>query len=298
MQQNKLVLISLLVVFVVGIGVIYFFDGTGDVGDSVSHFLYSRFAFDHPRLLLHHWAKPVFVLFTAPFAQFGFEGMKLFNWSVILLAVWLSYRSAQHFSLSQPWLVLPFFLFIPYVMRLGFSGLTEPLFACWLIGGLLLLWKEKQVPGLILLSFLPFVRSEGLIVLGVLGVYLLLRRFWRLLPFLLIGHFVYSVVGAVYYGNMFWVFKKIPYASMAAYGSGPWHHFIEALFYVVGAPIYLFVCFGLLGHLRKIIVEWKSRWSFLEQTLLVYGIFVAYVAAHSVFYFFGIFNSMGLSRVL
>ena len=57
----------------------FWYDGTGDEGDSVFHFLYSKHAFEHPENFLNHWAKPVFVLITAPVAQFGFIAMKIFN---------------------------------------------------------------------------------------------------------------------------------------------------------------------------------------------------------------------------
>ncbi len=52
-------------------------NGTADEGDSVNHYLYSRYAFAHPENFFNHWAKPIFVMITAPVAYFGFTAMKL-----------------------------------------------------------------------------------------------------------------------------------------------------------------------------------------------------------------------------
>ena len=65
-------------------------------------------------------------------------------------------------------------IFTPTYYVLTFSGLTEPLFALILIIGTYLCAKEKHASASILISFLPFVRSEGLIILGVFGFYFII----------------------------------------------------------------------------------------------------------------------------
>src|SRR4051812_29644308 len=52
---------------------------TGDSGDSVLHYLYSHYAPKHPELFFDHWAKPLFVMLSATFASFGFNGLVAFN---------------------------------------------------------------------------------------------------------------------------------------------------------------------------------------------------------------------------
>jgi len=284
--------------FVVGLWVIFTQDGTGDTGDSISHYVFARYAFSYPSLFLHHWAKPFFVLLAAPFAQLGFVGLKLFNLLMVVFGLYFTYQYCKEMKKERAWAVLIFMAFIPLLMKLTFSGLTEPLFAFCLIVSILLLKKEQWFFGALLVSFMPFVRSEGLIVLGVVGFYLLLQKQFRYLLVLGLGHVVYSVVGFFYYQDLFWVFNKIPYASLKAYGNGNWYHFIESLYYVLGAPIYIFLCLGLLSmviHLLKGVAIWRTR---KADLILVYGMALAYVGAHSVFWYFGIFNSMGLNRVL
>jgi hypothetical protein len=55
------------------------FEGTGDDGDSVLHYLFARWAYVHPEHHFQQWAKPIFVLLAAPVAQFGFQAFKIMN---------------------------------------------------------------------------------------------------------------------------------------------------------------------------------------------------------------------------
>src|ERR1043165_5405053 len=69
------------------------FDGTGDAGDSITHYLFSRYAPIHPQLYFDHWAKPLFVLLASPFAQLGITGMKIFNSLVSLGTILVTFRA-------------------------------------------------------------------------------------------------------------------------------------------------------------------------------------------------------------
>ena len=82
-SEIKLVTLIMGAWFIVLCLVAIFTNGTGDAGDSVQHYLFSKSAFKHPELFLDHWAKPIFVLLSAPFAQLGFVGMKIFNCLII-----------------------------------------------------------------------------------------------------------------------------------------------------------------------------------------------------------------------
>lgn len=45
---------------------------TGDSGDSITHFLYSKFAFTYPEFFFNHWAKPFFCFDNRPIFPIGF----------------------------------------------------------------------------------------------------------------------------------------------------------------------------------------------------------------------------------
>ena len=282
---------------VAGIVTIILFDGTGDSGDSIMHYLFARYAPAHPELYFDHWAKPVFVLISSPFAQFGFIGMKLFNLSVSVMAFHITYLTAKSLNISNPLLSVVFLIFMPLYYILTFSGLTEPLFSLFLIGGVFLAVHRKYIAAPVIVSLMPFVRSEGLIIMIVFGFWLVVSKKWKYLPWLLTGHVIYAVAGNFLYHDLLWVFTKIPYSNLDPhYGSGPMLHFVYQLNYVIGIPLYFLTVIGIISYgwhwLRKNVVI------SVQETILVFLGFILFLISHSLFWHFGIFNSMGLKRVL
>jgi hypothetical protein len=124
-----------------------------------------------------------------------------------------------------------------------------------------------------------------------------MTRQWKYLPWLLAGHLVFSIAGFFVYHEFLWVFTKIPYASLAnKYGSGSILHYVYQLNYVIGVPLSFLLVAGLISYPWQYL---KKRIMLIpeEYLLVVSGLF-AYFVAHSIFWYFGIFNSMGLKRVL
>lgn len=294
MKNNQIYLLLFIYAIISSLTII-FFNGTGGAGDSVNHYLFAKYAPQHIELFFNHWAKPVFVLLASPFAQFGFAGMKIFNALVILLTLFFTFKSIQKLNIKNAIVGPIILLFSPLCFILTFSGLTEPLFALFISIGLYTLLSNKLILACLFVSFLPFIRSEGLIILGVFVLYLLVKRNWKLIPLLLFGHIVYMISGYFIYDDFFWVFNKIPYAHLSSiYGNGELSHFIYQLFYVVGVPIYILFWLGVISIIWNSI---KKRMA-IEVQILVFLGFFAFFMAHTLFWYFGIFNSMGLKRVL
>ncbi|MDP4686560.1 MAG: hypothetical protein NWS53_06650 [Salibacteraceae bacterium] len=287
--------ILLAVYAVIALLIIILFDGTGDAGDSVLHYLFAKSAPSHPELFFNHWAKPIFTLFASPFAQFGFVGIKIFNAITIGFSIYFTIKSAELLGLKKSWLSGAFIMLSPMALALTFSGLTEPLAATFVSAALFLSLKNRFLLAAIIVSFIPFIRSEGLIIAGVFGFYLLLKKQWKYIPALLVGHLVYSIAGFPFYDDFLWIFTKIPYSKLSStYGEGAWNHFIQQLLYVVGIPIYALFW---IGTLAAIIYQFKKKITLEFSIQVVLGAWV-FIAAHSVFWTLGIFNSMGLIRVL
>ncbi|HQQ94330.1 MAG TPA: hypothetical protein PLQ93_07235 [Bacteroidia bacterium] len=285
----------LIVYVVIGLITIRLCDGTGDVGDSVMHYLYARSAMQHPELYFDHWAKPLFVLLASVFTPFGFPGIKLFNLINTVLALYFTWKIALRLNLPRPSLAMLFAACAPLYFAHTFSGLTEPMFAMILAWAWFLALSKRVLASCILVSFLPYVRSEGLIMAGVLGLYLMLTANWRYLPLLLTGSVVYGFAGYFVYGTVFWVFTGIPYATISSvYGSGQLLHFVDQLYYVLGLP---FTILFWLGFLVLLLHAIQKRNKVEENILILLG-FAAFFVAHSLFWYLGIFNSMGLKRVL
>lgn len=293
--KSHILWIFLSAYLVFAICVIYFFDGTGDSGDSILHFLFAQSAPEHPELYFNHWAKPVFTLLASPFAQFGFIGMKIFNALVVALTLIFTYKAAERWGIKRPVFVLLFITCAPLLIRHTFSGLTEPLFALFIALGMYLVSRNRWGVACAAISFLPFVRSEGLIVITAFGLLLLFRKQWKAIPWLLLGHVAYSVVGWFHYHDILWVFTKIPYASTSSlYGQGDLFHFVDQLPFVIGIPGVIFLATGTVSLLIQLL---RKRFHPELHTLVLYG-FLSYFLAHSLFWYLGIFNSMGLNRVL
>jgi hypothetical protein len=274
---------------------------TYDTGDSIQHYLCSRYAPAHPLLFVDSWAKPLFVLLTVLPAQAGFVGMMLFQCVVAALSAHLAFRVAVQLRLPMPWLAVPFVYAQPDYFLMQFSGLTEPLFGLVLVASVALAVHRRGAWSAVVLSWLPFVRAEGFVLLAVWVVYVVASRQWRFLPLLGVGFVVYSLVGGAVLGELGWVFGRNAYRyKLASYGHGGWADFVTHLPGLLGwVLVVLFwggLAWGLLAWLRPALRRNPLQWP--AELLLVYGSIVAYIGAHSVFWALGIFQSLGMTRVL
>jgi hypothetical protein len=294
----KLEIILSLIIFVILILITLIAETTGDSGDSITHYLYSHYSFKYPEFFLHHWAKPIFVLCSSPFAQFGFKGIIVFNCTCASLSALFTFYTARNLKIKNPWLVFIIIFFTPLYFKLIFSGLTEYLFGLFLIIGIYLITKLKHIPALIIISFLPLVRSEGLLIIGLFGLYYLFNEQFRKLPYLLVGQLVYTVVGAFYFNDILWVINKIPYANIGSpYGHGSLFDFIHRLNYVIEKPVYILLSIGSISLLYSAFRSGLRENNDIK-IIFVLGSFLSLFVAHSLFWWLGIFNSMGLPRVL
>lgn len=291
-MKNPLTLI-LLFYLVASALTIYFFDGTGDSGDSIYHYLFAKYAPVHPELFLDHWAKPLFVLLASPFAVFGFNGIKIFNVIVSFFAMYFTAKAAESKGFKYYFLLPLFMMFMPQNYALTFSGLTEPLFALFIAAGLFLIARKKYIFAAIVLSFLPLVRTEGYMILFIVLVFFVFEKSFKSIVYLLCGSVIYSIVGYFYYQDFFWIYTKLPYYAGSLYGHGELFSFIFKLFYIVGVPLFIFFWLGFSLLFLKFFKKFDNF-----RHVLVLGIFSVYFIAHSLFWYRGMFNSMGLPRVL
>lgn len=291
----------LLLAVLLGLSIVVAFltKGTYDSGDSIKHYLFAHYAFQHPLNFLDSWAKPLFTLLASGPAQAGFIGMKLFQCVVVALSAWCAYVVARSLRLPAPELAVLFAYATPDYFIIQFSGLTEPLFGLILVGAVALAMTNRPVWSAALISWLPFVRSEGFILIGIWLVYLGWQRQWRSVPLLVLGYVVYSLVGAVVLGEAGWVFGHNPYATVSVYGHGDWDHFLISLPGLLGWVLLVLAGIGgvrmLLNCLRP---EWRRAPLFSAELLLIYGSITVFILAHTIFWAKGLFNSFGLTRVL
>jgi hypothetical protein len=276
-------------------------EGTIGGGDDLTHFRYARYAFAHPYLFLHHWGKPVFTALSAPFAQFGWNGIKIFNVLAGAAAAWFTYATARLLKKDFP--VLGIFLVIssPLYTMLMLSGMTEVLFSLFLVVSIFLFFRKNYVWSALLLSFLPFVRNEGVVILPLFALAYAWEKQWKALPCLLAGFVFYSLVGTFHYGDLLWVIHEMPYTGGARdmYGSGPLLHYVYASKFTLGIGLALLAALGgTVWVTEPFTGAVRERKPWLMEMLVAYLPFAVYLAAHSFVWWKGMGNSVGLIRVI
>lgn len=279
------------------LGIIAFLSqGIFDTGDGILHYQIARWSWKHPELLLHHWGKPVFTLIASPFAQFGYKGVVLFNMICHLGAAWLTWRIAVRMKFPHATLAPFLVVFAPISWGVWQSGLTEPLFAVTLMSGIYFVIAGRYRASAIVLSLLPFIRTEGFLLLPLFCIYFLVRRDFIALFLLGTGTLIYSVIGGIIFHHDFlWVIHDNPYKGESNYGRGSLFYFVSQNEFLFG---WLLTALIGAGVIAMIIRYRTSAPVSLAAYLLVGGSFLVFFTAHSVFWWKGLFGSYGLIRVM
>jgi hypothetical protein len=300
--ENTLAIFILLLCFIYLFTISLISDGLYGDTDSIAHYQLARFAFRHPSLFFDHWGKPLFTMLSAPFAQFGLQGSILFNIICGLLSAWLIYRMAKEYNFKYSLLAIPFSLFAPIYMVTLFTSLTEILFGLVLVSSIYFFLKQKNILSAIIISFIPFARTEGMMFLLIfLFGFLLLKKF-KAIPFLLMGFIVYSLGGYFVYRKIFWFFTAMPYSEKGSelYGSGSFWFYFERFHQLLGFPLTVLAVLGIiwLGVLlfRKKKPVLTPAW-LTEYYLIPVSIF-GFILAHSFLWWKGLMAVLSSPRFM
>ena len=271
--------------------------------DSYNHYLIARYSWQHPDLFLHYWGKPIYNLLSSPFAQLGIKGAVAFNIICLLSSAWLSWLLAKRLNLKQAWVAFVLCLFSPIFLANTISSLTEPLSAVLVIWTVYLLSSEKWLAGASLAGFLPYARSEGFVVLAVVGFFLLIvKRRYVALAFLLVGTLVFNFLGWAIEGDPFWAITSNPYIQFErsgndVCGSGSFFTYVLQGHYTFGLLCGILMAISTALLLRDI---WFKRLNGVKKPLffLVLGTFALYFLVHSAIWSMGMMGSCGYIRVM
>jgi len=275
-------------------------NGTGESGDSITHYQFARYAFDHPWLFFDNWGKPLFTLLAAPFALFGFTGIKVFNVILTILSMSAAYLAAKKMNLENSWMVIVLLLIAPMNFALAFTGLTEPLFATLIIGGLCLLYCNKVTMGLIVLSFLPFARSEGMFMLIIIACWLVWQKKHTACLWLASGQLLYAIIGYFHFKDFLWFYHSNPYSLKSGYGHGRWTDYLGDLPVIINLTSTILLGLGCILVIFYGFIKRKQLRSDIPYTqlLLVWLLFIAYFSFHTIAWTFGLFASFGMTRII
>lgn len=302
-KQDHIVIVLLTLLLAGFIALVASSTGSHGGEDSFMHYLFARYVPQHPENLLDHWAKPLLTLFLAPFAQFGYTGAKIYNCIAGILTAWFTYKTAQRLGLKSAMASIALLLFAPLFFLCINSALTEVTFAFVLSAGIYLIISNKYLGAAIVLSFLPFARTEGFIILPIIGLFYLWQKRYTAFFFLGLGLVLYSIVGFFHYDDLLWVFTKNPYAGRnGVYGNGNFWHFLDSYRDIIGQPQKWLFIIGLLSFFLALNKTAKAGFANANETskhwLLIIACASAYFFAHSTVWYYGIQGSAGLTRVM
>lgn len=294
--KNRIAYLILISIFIFFIILLFLSEGYYGGADSLTHYKFSRYSWQIPSFLLRHWAKPVFTLLTSPFAQFGHVGVSVFNILMGVLTAYLCYKIVVKLKYEFPWYVIILTCFIPVYSISMLSGLTEILFGFFIIWAIYLCFYRHYFYAAIVASFMPLVRTEGIVIIPIIALFILIKKKYYLLPFFLTGTLIYSIIGYFVFGDLFWLVTQMPYRGATdLYGTGPLLHFVKHSPAFFSGTIAILAFFGIIFLFINYI---KNPRSYLAQAVLIILPFIAYFAAHSVMWWSGIGNSLGLHRYM
>lgn len=270
--------------------------------DSIAHYNLARYAFKYPYHLVHHWGKPLFTTLSAPFAQFGLQGVIFFNILCGIVTAWLIYRIAKKLKYRYALAAIPFSLFAPIYMINLFTSLTEILFAFVLVAAIYFFLREKNILSAIIISFIPYARTEGIMFLMIFLVAFILVKKYRAVPFLLTGFIVYSLAGYFHYKDLFWFFSAMPYSDRGSqlYGSGSFWYYLERFHKMMGFPLLIMAGIGLMFLVSRLFKDKKPSLSvdWITQYYLIAGSFFAVLLAQSFLWWKGMMGVLASARFM
>ncbi|MEN8115691.1 MAG: hypothetical protein ABFS16_01855 [Bacteroidota bacterium] len=267
--------------------------------DNNTHYQIAKYAFKYPELFLDLWGKPVFTTLLAPFTVLGFKFAKIFNLLIALITLLLTSKLTKKLFGGGAVFTVILVAFSPAYFMLSLSHLTEVLFSLVLVLSVYFFYQNRFWLSALVLSFIPFVRTEGIILLPVFAVALILKRSYRSVLFLAAGTLFYTIVGYFVFGDILWLLHKMPYSmGESVYGSGSLFHFIENRNDIFGLPLIILLIPGIIYWIYEVLKKFSFKDENLVLFIIVVGSWAGYFAAHSYVWWKGTGGSLGLIRVM
>lgn len=271
--------------------------------DAAYHFLFARWAGNHPTYFISVWARPLFTLAYFLPSQLSYPAAKLFSVAVSLATAWQTFRLAQHLKLQRAELVVPLLFLQPMFFELSSVTMTETLFALVFVIALRLHLSGWLKTGMLVASLLILVRPEGFFLGALWGVWILRiqlqgrletlfrdpRSVLRLLQCLLLasGMFVWWLVAYWMTGDKLWIVHNWPpdwQVDGRANGTGPIWWYAVQLPLIAGLPLVVPFLAGLMRSLKK------------RELGVATSSFLTLFVLHSLMFTRGWFGSAGYAR--
>jgi len=294
--EKRLLLLLLFGILGIDITILIFSEGFSGGPASITHYIFSRWAFSNPKFLLNLGTNPTYTLISAPMALLGFKALQFFNILIGIASGYIAFLVAKELKMKSPLLALVICSFTPIFMLTLFSGLSEILFAFATILATYLLIKDKFSWGSIIVSLLPFIKPEGFILIPIYAIYVANRKQYAKMLYLLTGTFLYSIIGFIAGKGFFWIFNSIPLHTFPnSANEGGFFDFILRSPGFFGIPNEIFFITGLVAGLS---LYFREKKEYSREFLLIVMPFIVYFLFHSLSWWLGIGGSLGLKRYM
>ncbi len=258
------------------------------------HYWNLRSSLIEPKDGLTSWARPVYVLLMIFPALAGLVTVRIFTAFITILLVWQTMRLADDLKLERARLAGCFLILQPLVFALASDTMTEIPMALGLTIAIRWWLAKRYASSFLLMSFLPFVRPEGLLLAPVWGLLLLLLPYDKEHPSFfarigigaLLGTGTICLIIACYFLAGDWLYYLHAWSWQLGFiNRGPlWHHITNWPYYCGPVLLILFL-FGIKSSLRRAMMLPWLCWA------VVFG-------SHSILFYFGLFGSVGLMRIM
>lgn len=315
-EQSKRARLWLALFAVIGVVLILLYHDA-EQQDSAYHFLFARWAWQHPAYFVSVWARPLFTLVYFPPSQLGYPAAKLFTVILSLLTAWQTFRLAQQINFRRAELAVPLLFLQPAFFALSSVVMTETLFAMLFVVALRLHLSGWKTAGMLVASSLILVRPEGVfigVLWGLWGLQLAdgewrirlgndeagawFQRAWQAISIrnpqsairillLASGLFIWWLAAYRLTGDGLWIVHNWPsdwQAGGRANGAGPIWWYVVQLPLIAGAPLFALFLFGLWKLIRR------------REFICGTSAFLTLFLVHSIMFTRGWFGSAGYAR--
>jgi len=129
--------------------------------DGGLHYLFARWAWKHPGLLVGVWSRPLYTSLYAIPALAGYEAARGLTVVICLVISWQTWRLADELGIARSALAILLVWLQPSFLLFSADNMTEPVFALTFVIALRLHHQGRKRAGAIVASLLILARPEG-----------------------------------------------------------------------------------------------------------------------------------------
>ena len=299
--NSDLLAFLILIASAITFGIMVFL-GKGVYGgaDNAAHFMLAKYAFGNPEFFFDYWAKPGYTLIIAPFAQLGFDAVRIFNVVLGVVAAYFMYLIGKRLNYKNAYLIPLLVCFAPGYITSMMSTNTETAFILITVISFYFIVNKNYKAGIILLSFSPLFRPEAIFFMGVVGIIVLIKKKFKLIPFFFTGAAAFIFIASLFYNGFEWLKDFIPYGSPEEYGggTGDFLHYARDSKIIFGILHALLFALGILVVIGKLFLRttWKNTSVLINKYLLIFFSVIGFYLIQSIAIWKGFGTSYGPFR--